>query len=250
VLFDIDDTLVDFTGAARRALLDAVRRNLGDVPEADVVAAWEEVAEPGYARFTTGELGFAEMLTERTRAFVAALAHPAAGEDVHVAIETDRTGRIFDHYRVFDDVCHTLDALRAAGLRVGAVSNSDGDYQRRKLATVGLADAFDATVFSGDLGVAKPDPAIFLAGATALGTAPERTVYVGDRLEIDARGARAAGLIAVWLDRRRDGVPQDEPDITRIAGLVELSAALLARQGSESLTGDVSTAALRPEEAP
>ena len=159
VLFDIDDTLVDFTGAARRALPDAVRRHLGEVPETEVIAAWEEVAEPGYSRFTSGELGFAEMLTERTKAFVVALAHPDATTDIHVAIENDRTGRIFDHYRLFDDVRPELRRLRAAGLRVGAVSNSDGDYQRRKLATVGLADEFDATVFSGDLGVAKPDPA-------------------------------------------------------------------------------------------
>ena len=97
VLFDIDDTLVDFTGAARRALLDAVRRHLGEVPDAEVIAAWEEVAEPGYSRFTSGELSFAEMLTERTKAFVVALAHPDATADIHVAIENDRTGRIFVH---------------------------------------------------------------------------------------------------------------------------------------------------------
>jgi putative hydrolase of the HAD superfamily len=226
VLFDIDDTLVDFTGAARRALVDAVRRHLGEVPEADVIAAWEEVAEPGYARFTSGELGFAEMLTERTRAFVVALAHRDATTDIHVAIENDRTGRIFDHYRLFDDVRPELRRLRAAGLRVGAVSNSDGDYQRRKLATVGLADEFDAAVFSGDLGVAKPDPAIFLAGAAALDTEPGRTVYVGDRWDVDAKGALAAGLIPVWLDRAGVGSPVAEPRISRIVGLPELAAVL------------------------
>jgi putative hydrolase of the HAD superfamily len=226
VLFDIDDTLVDFTGAARRALLGAVRRHLGDVPDADVIAAWEEVAEPGYARFTSGELGFAEMLTERTKAFVAALAHPDSTADVHVEIENDRTGRIFEHYRLFDDVHPELRRLRAAGIRVGAVSNSDGDYQRRKLATVGLADEFDATVFSGDLGVAKPDPAIFLAGAAALGTEPGRTVYVGDRWDIDAQGALAAGLIPVWLDRGGVGAPGEEARISRIVGLPELATTL------------------------
>ena len=85
------------------------------------------------------------------------------------------------------------------------MSNSDGDYQRRKLATVGLGDAFAATVFSGDLGVAKPDPAIFLAGVAALQTDPATAVYVGDRWDIDVLGARGAGLPAVWLDRRGVG---------------------------------------------
>ena len=235
VLFDIDDTLVDFTGAAHRALSDAVRRHLGEVPETDVIAAWTQVAEPGYARFTSGELGFAEMLTERTKAFVVALAHPDATTDIHVAIENDRTGRIFDHYRLFDDVRPELRRLRAAGLRVGAVSNSDGAYQRRKLATVGLADEFDAAVFSGDLGVAKPDPAIFLAGTAALGTEPDRTVYVGDRWDLDAQGALAAGLLPVWLDRRSVGAPAAEPRIARIVGLTELADALL--QLSAALPG-------------
>ncbi len=226
VLFDIDDTLVDFTGAARRALSEAVRRHLGVVPETDVIAAWEHVAEPGYARFTSGELSFAEMLTERTKAFVVALGHPDATTDIHVAIENDRTGRIFDHYRLFDDVRPELRRLRAAGVRVGAVSNSDGAYQRRKLATVGLADEFDAAVFSGELGVAKPDPAIFLAGAAALGTRPGRTVYVGDRWDVDAKGALAAGLIPVWLDRAGVGSPVAEPRISRIVGLPELAGTL------------------------
>ncbi len=242
VLFDIDDTLVDFAGAAHQALVHAVHRHLGRLPEADIAAAWAEVAELHYARYTNGELGFAEMLEARTAAFITTLGPPLAPDGVHVLIENERTTRIFDHYRVFDDVLPELDRLRSAGVRLGAVSNSDGDYQRRKLATVGLADAFTATVFSGDVGVAKPDPAIFRAAVAALETDPAGAVYVGDRWDVDVLGARGAGLAAVWLDRRGPGVPERAPvgsgandgpaakpadsGIIRISTLVDLAGAL------------------------
>lgn len=49
--------------------------------------------------------------------------------------------------------------------------------------------------------MAKPDPAIFLAGCDALGLPPAECAYVGDLPDVDALGAHAAGLRAVWLDR-------------------------------------------------
>lgn len=238
VLFDIDDTLVDFAGAAHQALVHAVHRHLGPIPEAAIAAAWAEVAELHYARYTNGEWGFAEMLEARTAAFILTLGPPRPPDGVHLLIENERTTRIFDHYRLFDDVLPELDRLRSVGARLGAVSNSDGDYQRRKLAAVGLGDAFAAAVFSGDLGVAKPDPAIFLAGVAALQTDPAAAVYVGDRWDIDVLGARGAGLTAVWLDRRAAGDARAETSappvgknpaetgIARITTLAELPLAL------------------------
>jgi putative hydrolase of the HAD superfamily len=232
ILFDIDDTLVDFTGASLRALQSAVRKHLGDVPQQDVDAAWAAVSEEQYSRYTSGELDFDTMLVERMAAFVVALGPAQAATEVHVAIEKDRTGRIFDHYALFGDVRPELERLRTAGIPVGAVSNSDGDYQRRKLATVGLTGAFVTEVFSGDVGVAKPDPHIFEVAVQRLGTPASSTVYVGDRWDIDVAGARAAGLVAVWLDRRGtgphppDGGHYDDrtvriEDLTGLAGALE-----------------------------
>ena len=90
--------------------------------------------------------------------------------------------------------------------RSAIVSNSDGEYQRRKLAAAGLDNLLPGAVFSGDIGVSKPDPAIFRAGAAVLGLAPQAVVYVGDRWTTDAVGALSAGLSAVWVNRL--GVPR------------------------------------------
>lgn len=240
VLFDIDDTLVDFTGAAHRALVHAVHTNLGPVPAEHIAAAWEEIAEPHYRRYTNGELTFVQMREARTAAFVDLLSAADGGRQastgVHLAIENDRHASIFDHYRLYDDVLDEVNRLRAAGFRIGLVSNSDGDYQRRKLSTVGLTGVFAAEVFSGDLGIAKPAPEIFHAGVAALGSTPNRTVYVGDKWDVDVLGARGAGLAAVWLHRggqrgesahpADQGPGQQDPGIRRIAGLTELADAL------------------------
>ena len=91
-----------------------------------------------------------------------------------------------------------LDRLRAAGLRLGVVSNSDGRVVQA-LEAAGLSDSFDVVIDSGVVGIEKPDPRIFQAALDALGVAPQEALYVGDLFEVDVVGARAAGIEAVLL---------------------------------------------------
>jgi putative hydrolase of the HAD superfamily len=97
----------------------------------------------------------------------------------------------------------SLSRLRAAGLRLGIVSNSDGRVEQA-LTAAGLRDYFDVVVDSGVVGMEKPDPAIFRAALDALGVAPEEALYVGDLYEVDIVGARAAGMDAVLLAERAE----------------------------------------------
>jgi HAD superfamily hydrolase (TIGR01509 family) len=98
----------------------------------------------------------------------------------------------------------SLARLRAAGFRLGVVSNSDGRVEQA-LQAAGLRPYFDVVVDSALIGVEKPDPRIFHAALTALGVAPEEALYVGDLYEIDVVGARAAGIEAVLLGRSEAG---------------------------------------------
>ncbi|MGH9521864.1 MAG: HAD family hydrolase [Terriglobales bacterium] len=83
--------------------------------------------------------------------------------------------------------------------RLGIISNSDGSISRL-LGEVGLGDCFDSVVDSHHCGAEKPDPRIFRAALESLGSAPERSLYVGDIQSVDYAGARAAGLHAVLMD--------------------------------------------------
>lgn len=91
-----------------------------------------------------------------------------------------------------------LQQLRAAGLRLGVVSNSDGRVEQA-LQSAGLRDYFDVVIDSSLVGVEKPDPRIFRVALDALGVEPAEALYVGDLYEVDVLGARAAGVDAVLL---------------------------------------------------
>jgi FMN hydrolase / 5-amino-6-(5-phospho-D-ribitylamino)uracil phosphatase len=79
---------------------------------------------------------------------------------------------------------------------IGSISNGNAD-----LRAVGLSHHFKVSVAAHQLGVAKPDAAIFLAACAELGVAPEDAVYVGDDVLLDVQGAQRAGLRAVWMNR-------------------------------------------------
>lgn len=116
-----------------------------------------------------------------------------------------------------------LDRLRAGGLRLGVVSNSDGRVEEA-LVAAGLRDCFDVVFDSALVGVEKPDPAIFRAALDALGVAPGEALYVGDLYDVDVAGARAAGMEAVLLlpDAAGPG-----PDCRRFTSLAALADDLL-----------------------
>jgi HAD superfamily hydrolase (TIGR01509 family) len=91
-----------------------------------------------------------------------------------------------------------LARLKAAGLLLGVVSNSEGRVEEA-LEAAGLRDYFDVVVDSGVLGIEKPDPRIFQAALQQLRVAPEEALYVGDLYEVDVLGAQSAGMEAVLI---------------------------------------------------
>jgi HAD superfamily hydrolase (TIGR01509 family) len=119
----------------------------------------------------------------------------------------------------------SLRRLRAAGLRLGVVSNSDGRAEQA-LEAAGLREYFDVVIDSGKLGIEKPDPRIFHAALEALDVTPDEALYVGDLYEVDVLGARAAGIEAVLLGGGA-GPQQREISCRTAASIEELVNQLL-----------------------
>ena len=92
-----------------------------------------------------------------------------------------------------------LEAAKAAGIRLGIISNSEGHLDAL-LARVGLLPHFELVVDSGKEGVRKPDPRIFEIATERLGVLPEDCLYAGDIPQVDVDGARAVGMQAVLID--------------------------------------------------
>ncbi|MGP8072435.1 MAG: HAD family hydrolase [Thermoplasmata archaeon] len=119
--------------------------------------------------------------------------------------------------RLYSDVRRCLDTLAAQKRHLGIVSNSSSEASlRRLLDRVGVLRYFERIVSSGTEGVAKPDPAIFHRATERLQVEPQETLYVGNLPWTDARGAMAAGLHSVWLNRDGTGMGSDPPEITSL----------------------------------
>ena len=96
---------------------------------------------------------------------------------------------------------------RAAGIKTGLISNSWGDGLAYDPAL--LEELFDAVVISGDVGMHKPEPEIFILGAERIGVAPGDCVFVDDLRE-NCAGAEAVGMKAILHRGPERTLPQLE----------------------------------------
>jgi HAD superfamily hydrolase (TIGR01662 family) len=212
VLFDVGGTLVDdrdfgiWTDLARRVYLDldpdALAHAYADVEqEVDRVppAGSQEEAKVEFWRRVLSEASGQPLEARIAQAFLAA------------EREEERPARLFS------DVRRCLEGLKRQRRRLAVVSNSTSEASiRRLLDRVGVLSYFQPILSSGTEGVRKPDPEIFRRAVARLGLRPDEALYVGDLANTDARGAVAAGLHSVWLNRGGTGLGSDPPEITSL----------------------------------
>jgi len=114
---------------------------------------------------------------------------------------------------LYDDVLPCLERLRDAGYRLGIIANQPSQV-RTVLERDGLVPFFEVWGVSEDLGLQKPDPALFRHAVRTARVEPARAVMVGDRLDYDVRPARTAGMRTVWVLR---GEAPDDPTPVQLA---------------------------------
>lgn len=231
VIFDLDDTLVIEEEVARRSL----RQVAGLIPGENPQRFEEVVLRCAHATWRTGpcfslcqDLGIASWEglwstfegghpdLDDLRAWARGY-RPAVWRQALAEFEVDDpelAAAMADAYVSAQRRGHSLvdgagDLVRSlAGRRpLGLLTNGPPDIQRLKLDGTGLADCFDAVVISGELGIGKPDPAIFAHTLDQLGAAAASSIMIGDSWERDVLGALGAGMAAVWI---ADGRPVPE----------------------------------------
>ncbi|MFR9788851.1 HAD family hydrolase [Streptomyces sp. MB22_4] len=238
VVWDVDDTLFDYTSADRSGMrahlaAEGLLGRYGAVE--DALGRWREITDRQWARYAAGECDFRQQRCDRVRAFLDSEMDDAEAE----AWFQRYVGHYEAAWGLFPDVLPALEAL-AGTHRHAVLSNSSITVQERKLRALGLLDRFETVLCAAELGVSKPRPGAFLAACEALDLAPHEVAYVGDHPEIDGRGAAEAGLLSVWIDRGT--VPAGAAGdvvVHRIASLSELPALLRSdtRFGAPSTFG-------------
>jgi putative hydrolase of the HAD superfamily len=209
VFLDLDGTLLNYDGAAWartvRAVCSALRQaDHGADLNADALFA-------AYTRISSAYFLMAEASPEQhadghaiwRELWRQALAECGCDDSVMAdaavaAYAADRAAR----YELFADVLPTVAQLRELVTGLVLITNGLGSTQRHKAEVTGLTSLLDAVIISGEAGVAKPDPAIFMLASRAAGVPLEAAWHVGDSLTTDVAGAHNAGLGAgVWLNR-------------------------------------------------
>jgi len=197
VLLDVLGTLVELESPAP-ALREEIQQRTGiDVGEERATAAF--AAEIGYylAHHIEGrDMDAVDDLRDRCAEEIQRelaldeLDHATAREAMLAALR----------FRAFPDALPLLRTLRERGVRAVAASNWDASLPEG-LERTGLAPYLDGAVSSAVVGAAKPDPAVFRAALELAGCEAGEAFHVGDSLQGDVEGARAAGIRVALLDR-------------------------------------------------
>jgi putative hydrolase of the HAD superfamily len=229
IFLDVGGTLLRERKPRAAIYADAARARGLDVDDA-AMSAWMRDAHHALPLVHEGAYRYTDRWFE---AFIRAIFAGRFGLDAPaVADVTDELFARFESaetFELFPGCAASLDACRAHGLVVGAISNWSARLPR-VLAAVGLAERFDCVVCSALEGTEKPERAIFERALLRVGLPAEAALHAGDHPRNDARGARAAGLDAVLVDHTGrladDAAARGFP---RVAGLAELARFVLAR---------------------
>ena len=139
-----------------------------------------------------------------------------------LALETVREAMLASIvFEAYPDAAPALEDLRGRGIRLVAASNWDCSLPR-VLDRAGLGGLLDGVVSSATVGARKPDAALFEAALALAGCSADAAVHVGDSLENDVRGALAAGIRAVLVDRT--GSARSAAGVPVVGGLAELAS--------------------------
>ena len=224
VTFDLDDTLWDVQPAIDRAekdlraWLDENCRDMARRYDRDALfRIRNEIVETSPSlRHDVSEVRVQVLKTALIRT------GRAAEEAEHLA----RAG-----FKVFLDTRHTIDyyehaqeVLRNLGRRylIGALTNGNADVRR-----LDIGPLFHFAIQAGEVGRAKPEPAMFEEAMRRTRLRADQIVHVGDHLENDVAGAQRLGWYTVWFNRAKAAHPAGAPTADgEVACLSELPAAI------------------------
>jgi putative hydrolase of the HAD superfamily len=205
IILDIDDTVLDHSGAEEDAATLFGREFADRIPgyaEASFTTMWRAASERHIVSFLSGEISFQEQRRRRIREVFGSESMSAQEADI-----------LFDEYlrhyenswRAFPDVVPFLEKFGGQG--IGIVSDGAQAQQEAKLKAIGIWPNVAFVVTAESSGMSKPDPRMFHQACALAKAAPCDACYIGDNLEKDAIGASSAGLRGIWLNRKRRSVP-------------------------------------------
>ncbi|MDV7694193.1 noncanonical pyrimidine nucleotidase, YjjG family [Pediococcus parvulus] len=195
LLFDVDDTLLDFKAAedqALKGLFKEIQHPLTD----DVVNYFRVLNEKMWQRFELGQLDRQTLVNTR---FTKLFAH--YNEEVD-GIRYERIYRAFltQGHQLEPHAIELLNSLKDQ-FNLFIVSNGIATVQQQRLNDSGLVNYFKHIFVSEEVGYQKPRIEFFdFVAKTIAGFTPKNSLIIGDSLTSDIQGGTNAGIDSVWFN--------------------------------------------------
>ena len=123
-----------------------------------------------------------------------------------------------DSVSLFEETGEVIDTLKKRGFKLGLISNVYDPYIK-PFFDLGLNDFFDFTIFSCEVGMAKPEPEIYHKMSELSDISFNEMVMVGDSFTSDYETPASLGINSFWLNR--DGIPKNNKEITNLSEILE-----------------------------
>ncbi|MBY4961130.1 HAD family hydrolase [Streptococcus suis] len=201
LIFDVDDTLYDQIQPFERALerhIEVAREQIEPL-----YLSFRRYADEVFEATATGKMSLKDSHIYRMKHALADFGYQVS-DAIALAIQID-----YDYFQgqielspVFPEI---FSWCQAQGIAMGIITNGPYRHQLRKIRTMGLVNWFELehVLISGQVGITKPNPAIFQLMEERLGMSGEDICYLGDSFENDVVGAKAANWKAIWFNHRK-----------------------------------------------
>lgn len=232
VLFDLDNTLVDFLRMKRTASDAAARAMVA--AGADFPFSADEAGDilfGDYLQDIEGDAVFATFLKKHHQQKLSLSQHHVDRITAH-AVNAYLKAKML-HTEPYAGVRRMLIQLVRQGLRLGVLTDAPRFKAYQRLESAGLVDFFDFVLTFTDSNERKPHEKTFRAALDLFGFPPNQVLMVGDWPEKDMQGAKAAGMRTAWAEYGRPGtpVPPDaEFTLRRAEDLIRLPLVGAARE--------------------
>ena len=195
IMMDIDNTLLDFDAAERKALLETLQQFSLPCDEA-AVSRYHEINSSLWGELNKGKIRRDKLVVERFDRFVKEIGAAAKATELNRAY----TEHLATHADVIPGAEEALQELADVATMI-AVSNGTELVERGRLKLSGFEKYFDDIFVSEAVGVSKPNPKIFQMAMRKLGIEhSDKVLVVGDSLSADIQGGVNAGLDTCWVN--------------------------------------------------
>ncbi len=217
VIFDIDNTLTDFMKMKRTAVDAAVEGMM----DAGLPGAKEDLVKEFFEHYWKEGIEDQKIFDKILKVKLGRIDYKILASGI-LAYRRSKNGTM----TLYPRVNQTLIELMKMGIKMTVISDAPKMEVWLRIVSLGLHHYFEEIITSEDFGVKKPDPKPFRRALEVLGTRGDETFMVGDWPDRDIKGAKAAGIRAVWakygdtFGTKESGAEVDINDIYEVVGII------------------------------